>query len=43
MHEIGHSKPVLLDNPEGWDVEVRRRGDSGWGTHVHPWLIHVNV
>ena len=17
--------------------------DSGWGTHVHPWLIHVNV
>jgi len=16
---------------------------SGWGTHVHPWLIHVNV
>ena len=19
------------------------RGGSGWGTHVHPWLIHVNV
>ena len=18
-------------------------GDSGWGTHVDPWLIHVNV
>ena len=18
-------------------------GDSGWGTHVNPWLIHVNV
>ena len=18
-------------------------GCSGWGTHVHPWLIHVNV
>ena len=18
-------------------------GDLGWGTHVHPWLIHVNV
>uniref|UniRef100_A0A4W2CWW1 Cytochrome b-c1 complex subunit 8 n=1 Tax=Bos indicus x Bos taurus TaxID=30522 RepID=A0A4W2CWW1_BOBOX len=18
-------------------------GNSGWGTHVHPWLIHVNV
>ena len=25
----------------GW----RRRweGGSGWGTHVNPWLIHVNV
>ena len=20
-----------------------RRGGSGWGTHVNPWLIHVNV
>ena len=18
-------------------------GGSGWGTHVHPWLIYVNV
>ena len=18
-------------------------GGSGWGTHVHPWLIHVNI
>ena len=18
-------------------------GGSGWGTHVYPWLIHVNV
>ena len=18
-------------------------GDSGWGTHAHPWWIHVNV
>ena len=24
---------------EGWDGE----GGSGRGTHVHPWLIHVNV
>ena len=22
---------------EGWE------GGSGWGTHVYPWLIHVNV
>ena len=22
---------------------VRLGGGSGWGTHVNPWLIHVNV
>ena len=21
----------------------KREGGSGWGTHVNPWLIHVNV
>ena len=21
----------------------RREGGSGWGAHVNPWLIHVNV
>ena len=31
------------ENPEGWDGEGGRRGGSGWGTHVNPWLIHVNV
>ena len=31
------------DDPEGWDGEGGRRGESGWGTHVNPWLIHVNV
>ena len=31
------------DNPEGWDGEGGGRGGSRWGTHVHPWLIHVNV
>ena len=25
------------DGMEGWE------GGSGWGTHVNPWLIHVNV
>ena len=39
MHETGHFKLMNWDNPEGWDEE----GGSGWGTHVHPWLIHVNV
>ena len=31
------------EDPEGWDGEGGRRGGSGWGTHVIPWLIHVNV
>ena len=26
---------------DGMEREVG--GDSGWGTHVHPWLIQVNV
>ena len=43
MHETGCSKPVHWDNPEGWDGEGDRRGFQGWRTHVHPWLIHVNV
>ena len=25
----------------GWGG--RWEGGSGWGTHVHPWLMHVNV
>ena len=25
----------------GWGG--RREEGSGWGAHVHPWLIHVNV
>ena len=43
MHETGHSMPVHWDNPEGWDGEGGRwEKVSGWGTHVHPWLSHVN-
>ena len=26
MHEAGHSKPVLWDNPEGWGGEGSGRG-----------------
>ena len=33
MYEAGHLKPLLWDNPEGWD------GDG----MNHPWLIHVDV
>ena len=29
--------------PWGMGWEGRWEGDSGWGTHVHLWLIHVNV
>ena len=43
MHETGHSKPVHWDDPEEWDGEGSRRGVWDGGTHVHPWLIHVNV
>ena len=43
MHETGCSGPVHWDDPEGWDGEGGKRGCSGSGTHVHPWLIHVDV
>jgi len=28
---------------KGWDGEGVGRGIQDGGTHVHPWLIHVNV
>ena len=37
MQETECSGLVHWDDPGGWD------GGSGWGTHVHPWLIHVDV
>ena len=42
MHEAEHPKPVLWDNPEAQSGEGGG-GGSGWGTHVYPWLIHVDV
>ena len=42
MHEAGHSKPVLWDNPEGWGGQEARGVQDG-ETHVHPRVIHVNV
>ena len=39
MHEAGHSKLVLWDNPEGCDGEGGGRGVSGW----RDTCIHVNV
>ena len=31
MHETGHSKLVLWDNPEGQGGAGGVEGDSGWG------------
>ena len=42
MHETGCSGLVHWDDPEGCDGEGGG-GGSGWGTHVHPWQIHVDV
>ena len=43
MHETGCSGLLHWDDPEGWDGKGGGRGDSRWGTHVNPRLIHVNV
>jgi len=43
VHEAGHSKPVLWDNPEEWDGDGSGSGVQDGGTHVHPWLIHIDV
>ena len=32
-----------LGRPRGMGCGGRREGGLGWGTHVNPWLIHVNV
>ena len=36
MHEEGHSKPVLWDNPKGWGGERGGR-EVPWGIHVNVW------
>ena len=33
--------PGALGRPRG--IGWRGRWGSGWGAHVNPWLIHVNV
>jgi len=43
MHEAEHPKLVLWDNPEEWCGEDSGRGIQDGGTHVHLWLIHVDV
>ena len=45
--QVGCMKQVLrvgaLGRPRGMGWGGRWEGGSGWGTQVHPWLIHVNV
>ena len=45
--QVGCMKQVLragtLGRPRGMGWGGRREGGSGWGTHVNPWLIHINV
>ena len=36
LHEEGHSKLVLWDDPEGWGGEGGGRGGQDWGTHMYP-------
>ena len=35
--------PGALGRPRGIGRRGSWEGGSGWGTHVNPWLIHVNV
>ena len=35
--------PDALGRPRGIGWRGRQEGGLGWGTHVNPWLIHVNV
>ena len=35
--------PGALGRPRGIGWRGRLEGGSGWGTHVNPWLIHLNV
>ena len=40
MHQL---RADALGWPRGMGLGGRWEGGSGWGTHVNPWLIHVNV
>ena len=35
--------PGALGRPRGIGWRGWWEGELGWGTHVTPWLIHVNV
>ena len=37
------TRPGALGRPRGIGWRERSEGGWGWGIHVTPWLIHVNV
>ena len=39
MHEAGHPKLVLWDNPEGWGGEGGGRGAQDGHMHTHGWFM----
>ena len=42
MHETGHLKPVLWDNPEGWGGEGGGRGiQDGGHMCTHDWFMSM--
>ena len=43
MHEAGHPKPGLWDNPEGQDGQGGGRGVQNGGDSCIPMPIHVDV
>ena len=47
VRPVGCMRQVLragaLGRPRGMGWRGRQEGGSGWGTHVNPWLIYVNV
>ena len=43
MHEAGHSKSVLWNNPEACSGDEGGRGVQDGATQVHPWLIYADV
>ena len=44
MHETGGVlRAGALGQPKGMEWGGSWEGGSGWGTHIHPWLIHVNL
>ena len=43
MHESGHTKLVLWDNPEGWSGEGEGMVVHDGGIRVDLWLIHTDV